>query len=348
MKILMVTSPIVDLTEPFAGGTEAFVVRLSNGLAARGHNVDVLCRKADETNRFNTLAIEESALRMCDAITSETEGQKQYQAAQYGLIDTRGYDAVHYHSYYHAIYDYGFLHRRSSVITLHSPVSPRLALTHQLNRARGNDVYVAVSARLNQQWSRVLGEGLHTISNGIEPDEYKLDADFVPPSTSYLLTSGRICPEKNTLAAIHLAKEAGLPLFIAGPVSDAQYFETIIKPELSDSVCHVGHLSQVQLKRYLKGATALLCTSSWIEPFGLSTLEALACDTPVIGFDTAIVPELRCEPLSQVIRHEAPKDIHSALARATLVKPGDCQKFAGRFNFTQTLEKYEQLYAQLH
>ena len=348
MKILMVTSPVVDLTEPFAGGTEAFVVRLANGLAARGHAVDVLCRRADETNRFNTLAIEESALRMCDAITSETEGQKQYQAAQYGLIDTSDYDVVHYHSYYHAIYDYGFLHRRRSVITLHSPVSQRLALTHKLNRARTSDVYVAVSERLRDQWSEVLGEGLHTISNGIVPEDYEADTAAQVTESPFLLTSGRICPEKNTAAAIELAKAANLPLIIAGPISDEHYYATAISPYLSDTIRYAGHLSQAELKSYLCAATALLCTSAWSEPFGLSTLEALACDTPVIGFASAIVPELRHEPVSQVIEADQPEQILSALNRAMQLPAGRCRAFAKQFDFRLTLEKYEQLYAKYH
>ncbi|QPG04579.1 glycosyltransferase [Salinimonas marina] len=344
----MVTSPIVDLTEPFAGGTEAFVVRLANGLAARGHEVDVLCRKADETNRFNTLAIEESALRMCDAITSETEGQKQYQAAQYGLIDTSGYDVVHYHSYYHAIYDYGFLHRRRSVITLHSPVSERLALTHKLNRARTNDVYVTVSERLRDEWSEVLGDGLYTIPNGIEPAHYQADSVPALPESGFLLSSGRICHDKNTAAAIELAETANMPLIIAGPIADETYYATHIRPYLSDTIRYAGHLSQTELKRYLSAATALLCTSAWREPFGLSTLEALACDTPVIGFASAIVPELRQEPVSQIIEASQPEAIVPAISRAARLPAGRCRDFAHQFDFSLTLEKYEQLYANFH
>lgn len=345
MKILMVTSPIVSLAEPFAGGTEAFVVQLSNGLAAKGHHVDVLCKHADETNRFNTLAIEESAMRMCDAITSEADGQKQYQAAQYGLIDTSGYDAVHYHSYYHAIYDYGFMHQRPSVVTLHSPVSERLALAHQLHRARSDDRYIAVSKRLKQEWEAVIGTGIEVINNGIDPAAFTL-----PPQVKrdYVIVSGRICPDKDITAAITLAAGIGKPLYIAGPISDQHYFSQEIEPRLNTNVRYLGHLDQAQLRTYVAGAFAALATSRWNEPFGLATLEALACDTPVIGFASAIVPELRHFPATQIVSPDNRSELMQAVNAIKTLPQGTCAGYARQFDFAHTLAQYESLYEQLH
>jgi len=42
----------------------------------------------------------------------------------------------------------------------------------------------------------------------------------------------------------------------------------------------------------LGGAQALLMPSTWQEPFGLVMAEALACGTPVIGFDQGAIPEV--------------------------------------------------------
>lgn len=341
MKILLVTSPIVDLRQPFAGGTEAFVVRLANGLAERGHTVDVLCQASDETNLFTSLHINESALRMCDAITSEKTGQKQYQAAQFGLLDSDEYDVIHYHSYYHAIYDYGFMHQRQAVITLHSPVTPRLALLHQLHRARSDDIYVAVSQRLASRWQHQIGGDIQVISNGIERSQHT----DITVEENYYLWSGRICSAKNPVLAIQWAKQHELQLKLVGPIADEGYFTSYIEPLLDENVTYAGHVDQSEHKEFLRHARALFMTSDWEEPFGLVTLEALNEGTPVIGVSNAIVEELRMSPMVQIVDDRL--TIARCLTKLKHISANQCRQVAEKFDFANTLKQYEELYASL-
>ncbi len=341
MKILLVTSPVVDLRQPFAGGTEAFVVRLANGLARRGHIVDVLCQSSDETNLFTSLHINESALRMCDAITSEKIGQKQYQAAQFGLLDSDEYDVIHYHSYYHAIYDYGFLHQRQAVITLHSPVTPRLALLHQLHRARSNDIYVAVSQRLATRWEHQIGGDIRVIANGIELNQHT----DIMVEENYYLWSGRICSVKNPALAIQWAKHHNLKLKLVGPIADEDYFLSYIKPFLDEHITYAGHVDQSEHIELLRGARALFMTSDWEEPFGLVTLEALNEGTPVIGVGNAIVEELRVSPMVQIV--DDCLTITRCLTELEHISAKQCRQVAEKFDFAHTLNQYEELYASL-
>ncbi|NDV92563.1 glycosyltransferase [Alteromonas sp. 345S023] len=342
MKILMVTSPIVSLREPFKGGTESFVVSLANGMASAGHEVDILCKDADEDNQFNTLQLQESAFRMADAITEESDGQKLFQAAQFGLFDTEDYDIIHFHSYYHAMYDFAFFHQRANVITLHSPVSERLALTHKLNSSRSKDIYVAVSQRLAEQWRETISSELAIIPNGIDM------AHLPSPATKKndeIIWVGRLCEEKNPVKAIHAAQALNVALTLYGPISDKPYFDECVSPLLKGDIRYGGHVSQHTLYSYISHARLLLITSDWKEPFGLVTLEALALGTPVIGTDAAIPKELRHSPVTQTIDVADRDSLHHAYKTACDVSVTECQGVASMFDISFTVKAYERIYA---
>ncbi|WP_372939537.1 glycosyltransferase [Mycolicibacterium sp.] len=123
---------------------------------------------------------------------------------------------------------------------------------------------------------------------------------------------GRITPEKGTHLAIEAARRAGMPLVLAGPISDPQYFAERVEPELGSEVRYAGHLGQDALARVVGSAGAALVTPTWDEPYGLVIAEAMSCGTPVVAFDRGGVPELvgpRCGRLVP------PNDV-AAMARA--------------------------------
>lgn len=343
MKILLVTSPIVSLRQPFAGGTEAFVVALANGLGQRGHEVDVLCKNADEDNAFNTLMLQESAFRMEDGVTSESDGQKLYQAAQFGLFDSSSYDIIHYHSYYHCMYEFSFLHQRRNVITLHSPYTERLGLTHRLNSRRGDDIYVAVSQRLQQEWQPYLHHPVQVISNGIELSDFCLNA----PRQARLIWAGRLCPDKAPHLAIRIAELVNMPLVLCGQITDEDYFAQHVAPCLNSDIQYKGALTQSQLRAEIAASTALLMTSIWQEPFGLATVEALASDIPVIGLATAIPPELRFPPCTQIVDLDHPETITAAIHAVARIPVGKCRAQVAHLSLNNTISAYEAIYAQV-
>lgn len=132
------------------------------------------------------------------------------------------------------------------------------------------------------------------VYHGLPVDQYQLETN----PEDYLLYMGRIIQPKGVHYAIAAAKQAGKRLKIAGKHyaghSKDKYWQEFVEPELDgDQIEYVGFVKDVEDKQALLGkAQALLMPSTWQEPFGLVAIEAMACGTPVIGFDRGSLPEL--------------------------------------------------------
>ncbi len=125
----------------------------------------------------------------------------------------------------------------------------------------------------------------------------------INPTNDYIAYLGRIIEPKGVHIAIGAVKEynktAATPLKLkiagkhySGDTKDT-YWQTHIEPELGEMIEYVGHIkSNADKQAFLGNAKALLVPSTFDEPFGMVTIESLACGTPVIGLDRGATPEL--------------------------------------------------------
>ncbi len=119
----------------------------------------------------------------------------------------------------------------------------------------------------------------------------------------YVLYMGRIIEAKG----LHLAIKAvelynhthnkNLVLKVAGKHYSGNkdmYWSKYILPELDkEHVDYVGYVKDHDTKQeLLQNALALIIPSVFEEPFGMVIIEALACATPVIGFNSGAIPEI--------------------------------------------------------
>jgi glycosyltransferase involved in cell wall biosynthesis len=108
---------------------------------------------------------------------------------------------------------------------------------------------------------------------------------------------------------------------LAGPLSDLEYFDAMVRPRLGGSVAYAGHLATPDLVGLIGSSAAALVTPVWDEPYGLVVAEAIACGTPVGAFARGGIPEVLHDPTCQ------PGDeTRSAVGR--LVRAGDTQAMA--------------------
>jgi glycosyltransferase involved in cell wall biosynthesis len=180
-----------------------------------------------------------------------------------------------------------------------------------------------------------------TIYHGIEVEEFT----FEPEIGEYLLFLGRIHPDKGTHSAIRVAREAGIPLVIAGIVQDQAYFDSEVKPHVDGSgVSYIGPVGPIERNGLLGGARALLHLINFAEPFGLSVIEALATGTPVIATPLGSMPEL-IRPGTNGFLVSSVADAVSAVTRLATIERSQCRADAEtRFGAARMIDDYLDLF----
>jgi len=155
--------------------------------------------------------------------------------------------------------------------------------------------------------------------------------------SEYVAYLGRIVEPKGVHFAISAVKQYNataqkpLKLKIAGKHyaghSKDTYWQNVIEPELGGDIEYVGHISNhIEKNAFLAGAKALIVPSSFDEPFGMVTIEALACGTPVIGSNHGATPELLQLGNSGFITE--PNGIADALKRINTIQRSECRSIA--------------------
>ena len=132
-------------------------------------------------------------------------------------------------------------------------------------------------------------EYLATTYNGIDPAQFTFD----DRPGDYLASSAASIPEKGTHLAIEIAKRAGVRLKMAAIPQDEAYFREQIAPHIDgDRVQFLGAVEREARNELLGNALALVHMTTRPERFGLTTIEAMACGTPVLGARMGSIPEI--------------------------------------------------------
>jgi glycosyltransferase involved in cell wall biosynthesis len=167
----------------------------------------------------------------------------------------------------------------------------------------------------------------------------------------YLAFLGRICADKGVLPAIEIARRAGLPLKVAAKVDpvDRKYFEEEVRPVLAQSphVEFIGEINDTRKPDFLGKAKALLFPISWPEPFGLVMIEAMACGTPVVAFNSGSVPEVMEDGLTGFVVDDVDGAVAAVNRLDRLFRPTIRSRFEERFSARAMARDYLRVYKQL-
>ena len=140
-----------------------------------------------------------------------------------------------------------------------------------------------------------------------------------------------------------MAREAELPLVLAGPVQPGQqeFFEREVEPHVDgERVRYVGEVGEEKRDLYA-GARALLMPIRWPEPFGLVMTEAMACGTPVIAFPEGSAPELVIDGETGFVVDDEQAMVE-AVGRLEEIDPARCRGSAEeRFDVAPVAAAYE-------
>jgi glycosyltransferase involved in cell wall biosynthesis len=142
----------------------------------------------------------------------------------------------------------------------------------------------------------------HVVNGGIETSFYTPDKNV--KKSPFFLWMNRWHEAKGYKEAIYLAMELGFSLVLAGEHPDNELFDHQRRCALEAQMM-ISNSPNIKIqwlpkdpdhhtaKRHLyRTATALLYTNQFCEPFGLSMVEALSCQTPVIANDLGSPSEI--------------------------------------------------------
>jgi glycosyltransferase involved in cell wall biosynthesis len=335
MKIALVVPPFIPVPPVRYGGTELFIAHLAEGLLRRGHHPVVY---ATGDSRVS-----------CELKWLYREGEWPLKTEVHGALRSINHeswacaDAAGECDIIHLNNAPGLAFTRfqstPAVYTLHHPYEPDLSEYYEYFPKVN---YVAISAA---QAKRHQLKKLTVIHHGVDLDEYRLGKG----KRDYFCFIGRVAPNKGTHLAIEVAQRSGIPLKIAGEIQPIyqEYWEQQVKPKVDGRfIEYIGEADLETKNELFCGARALLFPIDWEEPFGLVTIEAMACGTPVLGFKRGSVPEIIKDGVSGYVSSDV--ETMARQGRELNIPPERCRQYAEQFfSLDRMVDDYVNLYESI-
>ncbi|GGI95563.1 glycosyl transferase [Halobellus salinus] len=307
---------------PGVGGAETYAYELANGLAERGHDVDVFTQWIDSPDEEADVHENVTVKRICKGrrklVTFETLWFSYRARCE---IDFDDYDIIH-----------GTMMPASTIaVTPFNDVEPPVVLTshgtsigearavaletpadyllkyffHPMNVAmdyvasRDADRVIAISDHAYEQlttWYGLREDEVEMIPHGVDtewfyPREERHPA--VDEEKTTLLYVGRLGARKGldlALRALARVDDEDVEFLIAGTGRHEETLRELARElEIADQVRFLGYVGDEELPVLYSSADVFVLPSRY-EGFGLVLLEAMACGTPVIGTDAGGIP----------------------------------------------------------
>jgi glycosyltransferase involved in cell wall biosynthesis len=318
------------------GGIERIVDMLARGLSERGHAVTLFAHPDSDCPVHKVAWSGRSSRAPLDTLRNAATLARHVAAG--------GTDVVHSFArvaYLGALLPFAI----PKLMSYQRAISPRTTgLAHRL--ARGTLEFTAISRSMMHRAS--LPGRWHLVPNGVSLATYRFLAT-VPPDAP-LVFLGRVEAIKGPHLAIEAARRAGRSLVLAGnvPAEHRPWFEAHIAPHLDGYlVRYAGPVDDGQKSALLGAAAALLMPVAWEEPFGIVMAEAMACGTPVIGFNRGAVSEVIAEGTTGYVV-DTVAEMAAAITRLPAISRAACRARVERlYSDTAITEGYLQLYAEL-
>ena len=348
LRICIIASSRFPVAEPFAGGLEAHTHELATELIRRGHDVTLFAGPGSDES-LNTRILPAVPFRASDAARGDVNAWPEAWMSEHHsyltlMLDLAAngadeFDVVHNNSLHHLPIAMATSVPIPMVTTLHTPPIPWLESA--MTFAAPDSVFAAVSVATSRAWSESIKSSV--VYNGVNTDRWAAG-----PGGGDAIWFGRLVPEKGAHLAIRAALASGIPIDLAGPIGNRDYFENEVQPLLGPTARYLGHLSHDELVPLIGAASVALVTPRWDEPYGLVAAEAMSCGTPVAAFARGALGELLNDTVGRLSRPDDVFDLGRAMVEARELDRSLVRRHAERFCSVSTMtDAYETLYYEM-
>jgi len=337
LRIAQVAPPVERVPPEAYGGTERIVHELTTELVKRGHDVTVFA-SGDSDVPARLIPTVDRALRPA-GIESDSSGW--FLATVQAVLDRASeFDVIHSHLEWWSV-PLARVSPTPVVSTFHGRLDLPFADRLFQDPPRG---LVAIS---RNQASVHPGVPWTIIHNGLTLD----GAPFQTDRTDAFCFVGRVDPEKGVVEAMDIAARAGRPIRIAAKVGNMPrqraFYEEVFKPALAragSNVEYLGELSPRDRDQLFAESYATLMPGAWPEPFGLVSIESLACGTPVIARRVGALPEIIRDGVDGFFGDDAMGMAFHADRIGELDRRAIRERVIERFSAARMTDRYEELY----
>ncbi|MEM0175222.1 MAG: glycosyltransferase family 4 protein [Metallosphaera sp.] len=175
-------------------------------------------------------------------------------------------------------------------------------------RVKGYNNFIAVSNTTKRDLIKLgVKAEIRVIYNGVDHQKYKPG----PKGEPTVLWIGRLKRYKNPLDVYEIARDLDFEFLLAGGGG----LESEIRRLNEPNVKFLGRVSEDEKVRLYQRSWVLISTS-FIEGWGMTIVEANSCGTPVVAYATGSVPEIVKEGINgYLVRYKDVKAMREAIVR---------------------------------
>lgn len=347
LRIALLAPLVTPLLPEQYGGSQAVASDLGAELQSRGHEVVVFASRGSRIDGVELFELNVDSANLQDALhrgdghSHVTDVLTRSFRLAYETIGD-GFDVVHNHGFDPPAITEALVLDSPVVHTLHLPPTQEMTGAIALTR-ESRSKFVCVSQSQAALWGEEIVD--RVILNGVPIHRIPWEGNPDP----YVMFAGRLSREKGAHIAIDIAKDAGIPIVVAGPTYDKEYEKEEIRSRTeSEGVRMLGHLSRATVWRFMSRAQAVIVPSLWDEPFGLVAAEANAAGAPVLATKRGGLAETLEEGVTGF--YIDPSDTRSAaraLHRSSELDRKEIRRRAEeRFSLARMALSYEEVYEQ--
>ena len=284
---MIVAPPVGPIGSGEAGGVETHLLNLTPILVDRGHEIGIvapagsvvpvtgvtLYQAAGDASPSATRAERAARTVVCTGgVLENMWDQAQRVQRQYDVAIGVSYDWLPF--YLTPFFSIPVGHW----ITICSAVDEVDRIIERRWREGGLELAMYTDAQA-RTYAFLESERIQLLYGGVDTAVFQYNSQ----PRERLCWAGRISPEKGLEDAIAAARALDMPLDVCGKIQDEAYWQAVMR-DAGGQVAYHGFLGPAELQRRYAGARATLVTPRWIEAFGNTVIESMACGTPVVAY----------------------------------------------------------------